>query len=77
MTIKWFTDQYAKQKHRELEAFLKPMAEQMFPNHLFTHSGFNRNENTDEITIKLHLRPIGEAMEINDRLDKSDYLKLL
>ena len=71
MNTQWYTDNSAKQVHEAVEKAIKPMCEQLMPNHLFTHMGINRNEITDEIVIKLHLPPIGEAVWINERLNKA------
>ena len=70
MNIKWYTDEAAKRTHAAIEAAIKPICEQMMPNHLFTHMGINRDDITNEIVIKLHLRPIGEARQINERLNR-------
>jgi hypothetical protein len=72
MNTKWYADEAAKRTHAAIEYAIKPMCEKMMPNHLFTHMGINRNELTNEIVIKLHLRPIGEAVWINERLNRGN-----
>lgn len=73
---KWYADEAAKRTHERVESFVKPMCAQMIPSHLFTHLGIHRNENTNEVILKIHLRPVGEAVFIRERLNDMDAIKL-
>lgn len=73
---KWYTDQTAKHTFQQFEQHIKPMCERLIPSHAFTHMGINRNDLTNEVVIRIHLRPIGEAHWINERLNRPD-LELL
>lgn len=75
--IKWYTDESAKRVSNLVEHELKKMVALVFPDHLYTHMGISRNDNTNEVTIKLHLRPVGEAYWIKERLDQQDSHKRL
>ena len=76
MNVKWYTDNAAKLVHQKVEACIKDMCAEMFRDHLFTHLGINRNEFTNEIVLKIHLRPIGEAVFVRERFEDMDTLKL-
>ena len=69
--IHWYTDKFAEDVHRVLRDKTNPICAELFPGFILSHAGFNRHTDLctgrDEIIIKLHLRPMGEAM-ITDAL---------
>jgi hypothetical protein len=76
MEQKWYTDQSAKMTHDRLKLHMDKMCAELFPGFVLTHTGFNRmdegqrfNTGRDEIKVVLHLRPIGEAAFIDERLN--------
>ena len=71
MTIRWYNDADARLLHKRVEEYIKPMCVELMSGYAYTHMGINRNEFTQEVTIKLHLRPIGEAYWIDERLKQN------
>lgn len=74
--MKWYNDQSAKRTHERVESFVKPMCAQMLPSHLFAHLGIHMNDITNEVILRIHLRPVGEAVFIRERFKDMDTLKL-
>lgn len=79
----WYKDESAKMTHERLKVHMNRMCEELFPNFVLTHTGFNRmddgqrfNTGRDEIKVVLHLRPIGEAALIEERLNQPDWKML-
>lgn len=66
--MQWYTDRSAQIAHTRLREALKPFVNEMFPAYELSHAGINRNENTYEVVIKLHLNPIGKVTVLNDPL---------
>lgn len=65
--IKWYNDQSAKRAHDVIRENLKPLIQNVFPAYELSHCGFNVNEETEEVTIKLHLNKIGKVKVVDDR----------
>ena len=74
MDIKWYNDQAAEYAYRATKARLEPVIVDLFPNYELSHFGINRNENTEEIIIKLHLNQLGQVRVV--RTDQDDYLRI-
>ena len=68
MSKTWYSDAYAKQVHRALSEELKRIIDKMCPGHELSHVGINRNEETEEIILKLHLNPIGKIKVMDDTI---------
>ena len=60
MSIKWYRDKSAEQTYTRLKQELEPFCERNFPNYELSFAGFNQNNDTYEIQIKLHLTPRNE-----------------
>ncbi len=69
----WYTDPQAEATFKEFERRIGPLVAKLLPSFRMTHLGMKRNESweagKDEIQVVLHLRPLGEAYEINERLN--------
>lgn len=50
-----YDDEMSNRIFYALREHLQPLLNDMLPNHLLTHVGFNRDFDTDNIIIKLHL----------------------
>lgn len=61
MPVKFYTDPSAARVHAKLRADLEPFCLKNFPNYELSHAGFNENEVTGEIQLRLHLNPIGKV----------------
>lgn len=66
LTKKWYTDNGARKLHYELQQELKPILAKLCPAHELSHAGINRNEITEEITLVLHLNPLGRVRVVSD-----------
>lgn len=67
--MKWYTDSYAQQQHRQMAEHLKPMiAEFLGPTYELSHVGINKNDHSGEVILKLHLNPIGQVRVASDPL---------
>lgn len=66
--MRWYTDHTARIAHAKLREALKPFVNEMFPAYELSHAGINRNENTHEVIIRLHLNPIGKVTVLSDPL---------
>lgn len=53
--IKWYSDQSAEHAYRMTKARLEPVVADLFPDYELSHLGVNRNHDTEEVVIKLHL----------------------
>jgi hypothetical protein len=62
----WHRDEASNSAYKAMEDALQPLLGKVMPSHLLTHFGINRDFNTDEVIIKLHLRPLGQAKVIKD-----------
>lgn len=58
---KWYADNSAKLAHEVMSAALADFVAKVFPGYELSHSGFNRNDMTEEVVIRLHLNPIGSV----------------
>lgn len=70
----WYTDDEARIAHEAMKKQLGPFVAEMFPGYELSHTGFNRDFNTEEITIKLHLNQIGSVKVRAD--DQPDFPRL-
>ena len=60
--IKWYTDSYAQDQHRKMAEHLKPLiAHFLGPGYELSFVGVNRNDESGEVILKLHLNPIGRV----------------
>lgn len=59
MNIKWYADAASKIAYEQLEISLAPFVAENFPGHKLSLVGFNRDLITEEVTIKLHIKPLG------------------
>lgn len=68
----WYTDPQAEATFKAFEQQIDPLIAKLLPSFRMTHIGMKRHENREtgkeEIQVVLHLRPLGEAYEINERL---------
>jgi len=55
--VTWYNDQSAKIAFDSLKNSIQPLVNENFPDHDLSHVGFNRSFDTDEIIIKLHIKP--------------------
>jgi ribosomal protein S3 len=76
MNVKWYNDMSAKIAYDHMRYKLDPIIEEMFPNYELSHVGVNRNEVTEEVTIKLHLNQIGSVRVTETYTDNNDFRKL-
>lgn len=53
----WYSDESARRAYLLLQAELMPLVANLFPGYKLSHAGFNRNNVTQEVQIKLHLLP--------------------
>jgi hypothetical protein len=82
----WFhpKDWHARLAFEAIKDRLGPLLAEVFPDFQLTHCGFERRpeglrfiDGRDEIQVKLHLRPIGEAYAIQTRLEAMAMPELL
>lgn len=73
MNIQWFSDSTAEIAHKRLKDALEEVVKELFPNYELSHSGFNRNYDTEEVKIVLHLNRVGK---IKVRDDQANLLAL-
>lgn len=66
MNTTWYNDESARIAHARMEAALDPIVANMFPEYELSHFGVNRNYDTEEVIIKLHLNKIGHVRVIPD-----------
>lgn len=73
----WFSlnDQHASIAFERIRDAVGPLLAEVFPDFRVTHVGINRRpdkevfiDGRDEITLVLHLRPLGEAFAIDERI---------
>lgn len=57
--IKWYNDREAEIVYQLTKEKLSKFVADMYPNHELSHMGINRDYDTEEVVIKLHLNPIG------------------
>jgi len=73
MTKHWYTDPTAEATFKEVQRRIEPQIAGLFPDYAMTHMGIKRVDNFEsklnEVQIVIHLRPLGEAWEINERLE--------
>jgi hypothetical protein len=68
MTARWFNDRHAERTHAAMHKALKEVIEKLCPGHELSHFGINRNDETEEVQIRLHLNPLGRVRVMpNDR----------
>jgi hypothetical protein len=60
-TMTWFSDRSAQQFHAVLSQELAGIIGRLCPGHELSHCGIHRNEETNEIQLRLHLNPIGKV----------------
>lgn len=60
-TAKWFTDEAARRTHLRAQELLSRFVAEMCPGYELSHMGINRNNETNEVQIRLHLNPIGSV----------------
>jgi hypothetical protein len=69
MNVKtWYTDQSARRLHAVLSEELAVIISRLCPGHELSHCGIHRNEETNEIQLRLHLNPIGRIRVASDPL---------
>ena len=58
--MKWYADAFAQAQHARIAEHLRPMIAQFLgPGYELSHLGVNRNEDSGEVVLKLHLNPVG------------------
>lgn len=60
MSITWYNDRESKIAYDLIKKHLETMVATMFPGHELSHVGINRNFESEEVIIKLHLNQIGK-----------------
>ena len=71
MILKWFTDSSAKQANMRMAEYINPMCKDLMPDLAMSHFGVMKDPITQEVQIRIHLRPIAEVNEIHDRLNRN------
>ncbi len=74
--MKWYNDESAKIAHLTVEKHLEPMIKTVFPEYELSHFGINRNFDTEEVVIKLHLNKLGRIRVVPDDQVSVDKLQL-
>lgn len=72
----WYNDQSAKIAYDNMRSKLDPFVIEMFPEYELSHVGFNRDFDTEEITIKLHLNKLGRVKVVATEPWNEDYKRL-
>jgi hypothetical protein len=73
--IKWYNDQTAKIAYDQMRSKLDPLVVEMFPEYELSHFGINRNNDTEEVIIKLHLNKLGTVKVVGTE-PWNDYTRL-
>ena len=65
----WYSDSYAQAQHASIAAHLKPLIVDMLgPLYELSHVGINKNPDTGEVILRLHLNPLGRIRVASDPL---------
>lgn len=65
--FQWYADEHARRVHALIKEHLAKMTDQMFPGYELSHMGINRNNNTEEVQLVLHLNPLGRVRVVPER----------
>lgn len=68
MNKTWYNDPYAKELHNRMSEEMEPIIAKMCPGYELSHMGVNRNFDTEEVILKLHLNPKGKIKVVDDNL---------
>ena len=68
MNKTWYNDPYAKELHNRMAEEMQTIIDKMCQGYELSHMGVNRNFDTEEIILKLHLNPKGKIKVIGDGL---------
>ena len=63
--FQWYNDQAAKIAYDRVKAAIETPVAELFPGYELSHLGINRNNDTEEVIIKLHLNQIGQVKVVN------------
>ena len=74
--IKWYSDQTAEHAYRVTKARLEPVVADLFPDYELSHLGVNRNHDTEEVVIKLHLNKIGQVRVVRSEPWPDDHPRI-
>lgn len=74
--IKWYSDQSAKIAYDRMRDALDPIVVKMFPEYELSHCGFNRDNDTEEVIIKLHLNKLGRVKVVATEPWNEDHKRL-
>ena len=66
MNKTWYNDPYAKELHNRMAEEMESIIAKMCPGYELSHMGVNRNFDTEEVILKLHLNPIGKIKVVDD-----------
>lgn len=69
MDVKWYNDNSAKIAYQLMQSELDPLVAKMFPEYELSHFGVNRNNETEEVVIKLHLNKLGRVRVVSTEPD--------
>ena len=72
----WYNDQSAQIAHARMQKALDPIVVEMFPEYELSHFGINRNHDTEEVVIKLHLNKIGCIRVVPDDRVSTEHKRL-
>lgn len=64
MSITWYTDQSATMTHAMAKELLSKFVEELCPGHSLSHLGINRDVDTNNVELRLHLVPSNLAQGI-------------
>ena len=67
INTKWYSDESARRAHEVVNKHLEPLIQNVFPEYELSHMGIKRDDNTEEVVIKLHLNKLGQVRVVEDR----------